>query len=418
MNTATLKQQLREANEVAPSFDTITTYQRILAETEPHKHLTAVQEIRLQTLSQLGQLQQRLGQVEATQHAYEQYQREAITPPQQIEALNLIGDQLNFRGQPQEAYQLNQQALQQAEKHQLKRGKARSLSGIGVSLLNMGRIEESLVYSRQALSLFWELNDLTQQRFIWSVIGVSHAYTGEIDKALQAYQASLRLARKGDNYEAMMLNNIGESYQEVFDLEQAKTYHERALSAYLPHEPGLETDLHRNLGVTLCALGDWETGLSELELALEMSYRSNQMEMTQQTLFSLAQTELEQGTYEKSRGHIQELFALAQRVGSRHHLAQAHLLSGIYQQIQGETAVAEQQLQQALLLAHETNQPHLIWQIHTRLAQITTIPDLALIHYRIAADTIERLSLRLQDEALRQKFLSAPPIQTIFQAIS
>jgi tetratricopeptide (TPR) repeat protein len=417
MDTNLIKQQLREGNVAAPSYETVGVYRHILATTESDKFAPVIQELRLQTFSQLGQLEQRLGNATHALEAFEQYYQEAITPDQQAEALNLIGDQMNYRGEAQKALQFHQQALRLAEEHQLVRGKARALGGIGYAMQILGKMDEARAYLRQSLNLFWQLNDIAQQRLVWSIIGISHSYTGEIDKALEAYQESLRLSRKTDNYEAIILNNIGECYQLLFDMEQAKTYHERALAVFLPHEPYVETDLHRNLGVDLCELGEIETGLMHLHKALEMSQHLNNLDMVLQTLYSLSHVEIEQGNYGVAREYILKLQTQAEGADSRHHMARACFLLGVHYQKMGETAVAEQQWQQALLLAHETGQHYIIWQIHAHLAQICPTPDLAKVHYRIATEVIDRLSLRIEDMGLRQKFLNAPPIQTIYQAI-
>jgi tetratricopeptide (TPR) repeat protein len=115
--------------------------------------------------------------------------------------------------------------------------------------------------------------------------------------------------------------------------------------------------------------------------------------------------------------HADALREMAQVVQAAGHLAEAYHALGVCHQYLGETEKACQLWQQAVLIAHEASKQMLIWQIHAALAQIAPSPQLAIIHYRMAAEMIEQIIYPIEDRVLRRKFLEAEPVQSVLAQV-
>ena len=70
--------------------------------------------------------------------------------------------------------------------------------------------------------------------------------------------------------------------------------------------------------------------------------------------------------------------------------------------------------QEALFLAHETEQRFLCWQLHVELAHIAPNPNLCTVHLNMAREIINQIATPIEDEELRRSFLQAPLVQAVF----
>lgn len=285
-------------------------------------------------------------------------------------------------------------------------------------------LDEALGLYHQALAMYEALRDLASQLGVWTLIGLTHHYIGRLDKAIAGYEEALKLARHLQHPAVgMLLSNLGECYQDLFAMEQARTYHEQAVMAIhsLPLEtdnlPSTLADVHRNLGVDLYYLGQIERGRGQLQRALSLLQEEDDLEVRLQTLYTFALVALEQRQLEDAWEHIQESLALAQQHELRVHTARAMYLTGLYQQQKGDLAAAQAAWQQSLFLAHETGQRVVLWQAHVALAEVTDNGALAAVHRQIAAEIIHQIAAPIVDEALRQTFLDASQVKQVLTAV-
>jgi ATP/maltotriose-dependent transcriptional regulator MalT len=110
------------------------------------------------------------------------------------------------------------------------------------------------------------------------------------------------------------------------------------------------------------------------------------------------------------------LLELAREKNARAYEADALHALGMCYKLRGDVAQAEQYWQQASFLAHETEQRMLLWQIHAAMAEVATMPGLADVHRRIAAEVIEQIVYPIADKKLREKFLTAPRVKAVLAA--
>jgi tetratricopeptide (TPR) repeat protein len=289
------------------------------------------------------------------------------------------------------------------------------MGGIGGALYGLGRYEEVLPNLEKALALFSQLQDRYQQIRVWNQLGLNYMYTGQIDKSIAVLEEALKLEDALGLWEkAIILGNLGEAYQWLFNMEKALVYHRQAMAlAEDIHSPTAVADICRNIGVDLVYLGELESGIRHLYTALALSEDTGQPDIKMQTLYSLALAELQQGNTVTAHEHAQALYDMAEKGQTIGHSANAYHALGLCQREMGEMTAARQLWQHGVLMAHSAGKQMLIWQLHAALAEIAPTNNLAHIHNRMAAEMIDQIVFPIEDESLRQVFLDAPPVQAV-----
>lgn len=422
MNRTELTQLLAEAKEARGNFDyfrAVALYSAILDGTEDNGSDTAVMAIRQNALREAGLVQRWLGNQDIALACYEQLHEEAKTGQDQVTAMALLGMQYGRLGQYDEALELHRQARELADSLNFTKGRALTYQGVGAVLTFQGRYEEAVSRFQKARSLFDQIGDTEELFRTWNWLGIVQTRQGKVDKAIAAFEQALYFARQiGVVQTATALGNLGEAYQHLFNMEKALEHHEEALALMKKADlPPQEIDLRRNMGVELCYLGQPEKGVAFLEDALFNSRMFSETDLELQTLYSLALVELDLGKNDKAHEHALVLQEKASAANMRGYQAQALHILGICHQQAGEKVAAEQVWQQALFLAHETGQQSLLWRLHAGLAAISDNPALAATHNQIATEVIEQIIYPIEDEDLRQTFLSAPPVTAVLRQV-
>lgn len=355
---------------------------------------------------------------------YEQWMTEQPPGTQYIEVLNKIGAQYNTIGDYPKAVQTLEEALHLLKTFPNPTQEARVHVGFGVTFTRSGRLVEATEHIRRGLEQFQALKNEERVANAYNNLGLVYQRRGIIDKSIAAYEKGLKIYQeRGDVFDtAVILSNLGECYQNLFDMTQALNYHQQSLSLLSQANknsneyPQFSADLYRNIGVDLRYLGRVSEGLEHLKRAWNLSINYNApVDVKLQVLLSRARTELEAGERETAEKTAQEAQAMAQEVKSHNHLAKAYYIIGLCHQAQANIGAAEAAWQQAIYLAHETDQKSLLWQIHAALATALPDPGTAAVHRQIALDIIEQLAEPIQDETLRQGFLQSAPVLAIRQ---
>ncbi|MBX3056145.1 MAG: tetratricopeptide repeat protein [Anaerolineae bacterium] len=423
MNHTSLTDMITQANEARRTHNTaraIELYTAVLEETDAKTDDPAIVEMRLLALRQRGLLQRRLGHQEAAMSSYRQFRQEARTSQQTVLSTELVAQQHSSMGEHDQAMGLHREALQLAETINFTYGRALTRQGLAATYFYLGRHEEALSHIEKALSLFRQLEDVEEKMRTWNWKGMIHQRQGQLDKSIVAFQAALVDGRQvGEMETAVILTNLGESYQLLYDMQQALVYHREALTlAEKIDLPSMEVDMKRNLGIEMAYLGQIAEGIENLRQSLRLSEVVGQPFLTYQAIYSLALAEYAGGHIAKAAEYGQRLHDLADQNNARDFRAQAMHILGLCAQAEGDPVRAEQWWQQALFLAHETGQQTLLWQLHAALAEIAPNPALANTHCRIAAEVLEQIIYPIEDEALRQTFLTAPPVKAVFDHLS
>jgi tetratricopeptide (TPR) repeat protein len=274
-----LLKQAAEAAERKDYWQAIELNTEVLAHTSPRSQEAAEKVLRLTALRERGTLFNVLGEQEAALASYEQYYLEAGTSKHAVDALILIGNQRTYMAHLDLAMAAHQEALQLAEALNYTAGRANALGGAGLVNYHLGRFEDAISNYKKSLSLLEQVGDQAEQARCWNRLGMSHARLGELDKAINDFRESSQLILKimTRDLNALQtgvnaLNNLGECYQLLFDMKQARTHHEEGLKLVAAMNlTSLEADFSRNLGVDLFYLGQVEEGIAYLERSLAVS---------------------------------------------------------------------------------------------------------------------------------------------------
>jgi tetratricopeptide (TPR) repeat protein len=410
-----LYQQAQLAQAREDYAQALQLYEDLLEEIGQQTADSVQRDMRLAALRAQGNLWHRLGDQQNCLTCFERYYLEAGTSVRAIDALALIGRQHTQMGQYKKALGAHREALQVASALNDTDGRAKAYSGIGGALYGLGRYEEVLPNLEKALALFSQLQDRYQQIRVWNQLGLNYMYTGQIDKSIAVLEEALKLEDALGLWEkAIILGNLGEAYQWLFNMEKALVYHRQAMAlAEDIHSPTAVADICRNIGVDLVYLGELESGIRHLYTALALSEDTGQPDIKMQTLYSLALAELQQGNTVTAHEHAQALYDMAEKGQTIGHSANAYHALGLCQREMGEMTAARQLWQHGVLMAHSAGKQMLIWQLHAALAEIAPTNNLAHIHNRMAAEMIDQIVFPIEDESLRQVFLDAPPVQAV-----
>ena len=418
MTPAVLQQIVAEAEKALDGnqpWVAVALYTDILAQTDPQSDFPENKELRLTALFERGRILHELGENEAALLAYEQYLFEAPDARHRSRAIEATGTTLRQMGRFQEAREKYEESLKLAEKVMYPYGRAKALYGLGTYHHLMGHEDEAQKYLQMAYMLYKSSGSITGQIETLILMGLMQSYN-QIDKSITTYNEALHLARNQGAIRDLVtiLNNLGECYQDLFDMEQALAIHQEALLLALQAQlRPIQADLYRNIGVDLTFLEKFVTAQENLQQALQISREVEDADVEAQVLYSLAITEVKQDHLESAQQYADLLLDLASRKESDRYRARAYYALGLTKQQQEDPIAAAEQWQQALFLAHQTHQQMLLWQIHASLAEISAIPGLGAVHLRIAAEIIQQIAQPIKDEALRQKFLSSPYVARV-----
>jgi len=398
-------------------------YTELLAATSPRSSDDNLSEMRLEALRQRGRLFNLLGEPQAALAAYEQYYVEAGDTRHAVDALVAIGNQCAYMNLTDRALGAQRDALRLAESLGYTAGRAKSLGGLGLVYSHLDRSEEALDYLQKSLALFQQLGDRAELSRGWNRAGVAHVRLGQLDKAIIAFRKSSELAHQaGDTGPIVLetsiisLNNLGECYQNLYALDQAQETHRRGLllagAANLPY---LEADLARNYGVDLQLAGKIEEGIEHLYRSLRLSKETNQPDVEDQVIYSLAMAEMHRDNLTEAQALATQLMNRADTDNNKGALAEALHALGHVQYRSGDLDVAQGHWQQALFLAHETGRRMLLWRLHATLAGHANSRELAGVHYQIAAEIVRQIANPIADPHLRQTFLNAEAVATVLE---
>ncbi|MGQ9467249.1 MAG: tetratricopeptide repeat protein [Anaerolineae bacterium] len=339
-------------------------------------------------------------------------------PVQRAEALIGVADCHNGMGSYAVAEEEYQTALQEAEASRSDICRIRAWIGLGTLCWKQGRIEEAIRILNQARSALQRTPDLHELGRVLLGLGIAYDFAGQIEEAIAAYEDALKCFRslQDGHRTAATLNNVGEIYQELRDLERALRYHEEAIR--LASQSGADRvsiDITRNLGVDMLLMGRYSEAMLALNQALSRARAIHDKDLALQALYNLGDAFLRQGEVDRALAIAGELADEAAAIRSELHAARAQLLQGRAYLARGDRSTAQNILQAALGHAHAIPSRWLLWQLHAALGRATNDPQIAQVHFRIAADFIHQIADPLSDPNLRSRFLSQPEIQTVIR---
>ncbi|MFQ3536240.1 MAG: tetratricopeptide repeat protein [Aggregatilineales bacterium] len=280
-----------------------------------------------------------------------------------------------------------------------------------------GEVERAISTAQQALVIFERVDNLEGRARTLNTLGISYTYLGDYYQAIVHWLRAIQLYETLDERFGLSVicSNTGEAYQSLYAMRTALFYHQRASDLL---EGKLTSDLARNLGVDLVAVGRIEEGLAHLQRAVQIARENGEMDNLLQALASLAEAYWQIEDWQKAEPTALELLTLAQARDAKRHLLRAELVLGYCALAAGDLTKAQEFFHEAFVESQATSDRSLIWRTHAALADAfsQTQPDTAAMHYSIAADILNQIAKSIGDLQLRETFCSAPLVAKVLSA--
>jgi serine/threonine protein kinase len=329
------------------------------------------------------------------------------------ESLSDIANLYQKLGYELEALDYHNRALHIAEESSDWRGMARSRLQLGDLYLAQGKAEQAVIYYQQGLAAVKEIGDQSQEQQILAKLGQAHFKLGDYMESASLQRRALHLAQEQDNVKAekAALRALGRSYEAWGDLGRTALYYEQYLTIsqeqrdlagellmletlgdvyvrarqYKParskyerylmrrRKSGKATDLLRvlaKLGDVLRALLETKSALEVYELGLEIAREGKSVGGEAQLLSRTALALHDQGRKWRSGRQMEKALALAQQTNDPVVLAQvAQRGAGLYI-AQEKWSKATTYAQQAMQLFVQLNDQERVNQLQIMLKEI------------------------------------------------
>jgi tetratricopeptide (TPR) repeat protein len=140
---------------------------------------------------------------------------------------------------------------------------------IGLILLNMGNLDDAILYFMKSLTSAKELNNIDMQASILNNIANVYSSKGELDKALSYLEESLNL-QTNEKEKAVTYSNIANIYSGKGDYQKAIQYFQKAIEIDEKYGDYHNASMYKlNLGNTYREMKDYENAEKYLSEGLE-----------------------------------------------------------------------------------------------------------------------------------------------------
>lgn len=277
-----------------------------------------------------------------------------------------------------------------------------------------GHLEQALISGQQSLAIYERLDEIEgRARTLNTISAVYHMMGNHYRSIRYALKAISLLEAMDDKVGLRVLyNNVGESYQQIYAMDKALQYHEKAAALTGSH---FDSDLARNLGVDMVAVGRVEEGLTKLHEALALAQQHQELDEVMQCLHSLADALFNVGKFDEAKKLALDLLEMAQPRDAVRHIIRALLILGHVAHEKNDLVGAQEFLHEGFMVAQRANDKTMIWQTHAALSEMLadSQPEIAAVHAHIAADMVNIMANTIEDEAMQRNFLHAPPIAKV-----
>jgi class 3 adenylate cyclase len=288
-----------------------------------------------------------------------------------------------------------------------------------------GRFQRAIHFGQESVTVFRDThngsNELTSLAFLcladWSAGNYTQAFTG--------WREGMRKAKERDGKFIIgrLTNTQGWFHRELGDLSRAVESDQESIE--LGRTMGIsnvECSALINLGFDYLALGQHSRALSYFEPTLDRvereAFGAHRWRWTMKLLLGLAELSYTTGNHDQALRHVEEGLKEAQRTSSQKYVALGLALRGKIIAKLGDTEAAGTELQRAFTLAEQLQSPSLLYPIAYDFGhwhESTEKEREAATLYGKAKSTIEQMATAVEDQALRSTFLQSALVQEIYE---
>jgi tetratricopeptide (TPR) repeat protein len=271
-----------------------------------------------------------------------------------------------------------------------------------------GRPQEGMAIGREVEDISGEMPERMEAIRSWA-IATALLDAGEYEEALALTKAALEQGRKMRNAYLLgsNLGRLGEVYEALMNLKEARAAYEEAVN-----QGHYRVYSHARFCVVAALSEDWEEANAHARKAYEVGAFYN----------PLLSIHLHRGVEALLRGGDEELAReevsrFAQRAKTNRRDRMTHLRAlAVLEEWEGDTQKALGRLRKAEALAEEIGLPGELWQMRAKIGELHErrgeVGE-AWQAFSRAAQTLRMLAQKIEDEELRELFLSAPRVHRV-----
>ena len=237
---------------------------------------------------------------------------------------------------------------------------------------------------------------------------------GEYEEALEFCRRGTELTRKLPNPFLLWLNldHLGWAYEAMLAFEEARKIHEEALDLRGALGPQCEV----SSSIRLCAVAalseNWEGAYAYAKRAHEG--RTSMDVLGNLSLHYKVEALLRGGDERSAREEVRQLVQRAE-ANERERVAYLRSLA-VLSEFEGDTQRAIKHLHEALTLAQKIGLPGELWKIESKIGELHERrgeAEQAREAFSGAAQTLRMLAQKIEDEELKEGFISAPRVRRV-----
>jgi tetratricopeptide (TPR) repeat protein len=290
-----------------------------------------------------------------------------------------------------------------------------SLTILAYDRILQGRLREGVEIARESLDISRQLHERVEALAL-AVLGTGLSEIGEYEEALEHCRRGTDLSRNLRNVQLLWhnLHHLGWAYEALLDLEEARRVHEEALELRGTMGPHHETWSSAGLCAVATLSEDWQEAYAHA-LRAQGSRTSFDVDVLEGFHLHHEVEALLRGG--DQRGAREEVNRFADRAKINEREGVPYLCSlAVLSQSEGNTQTAINHLHEALTLAEKIGLPGELWQIQSKIGELHERrgeAEQAREAFSGAAQTLRMLAQKIEDEELRERFLSAPRVRRV-----
>jgi DNA-binding SARP family transcriptional activator/tetratricopeptide (TPR) repeat protein len=285
-----------------------------------------------------------------------------------------------------------------------------ALTYLAYARIFQGRPQEGIAIGREAHAISRELPERIEAMSAWA-LSLGLVEIGEYEEALMLARRGVELARKAQDLYllAVNLDRLGRAHEALLKLEEARAAYAEPLGQQ--YEPWSSA----RLCVVAALSENWEEAHAQAKRANEAGVFANIHSLSVHLHYEV-QALLRGGDERLAR---EEIHRFAKRAQTNERVRIAYLISlAILGEWEGDPERAIDHLREAEELAEKLGLPGELWRIRAALGGLYERrgeTEQAHAAFSRAAQTLRTLAEKIEDEGLREGFLSAAPVRRVLE---
>jgi len=261
----------------------------------------------------------------------------------EADACRLLGNTHMRQGQYVEALAMSRRALAIFEQLNNLNGKADALNTIGMVYNQQGQYPLALENFTRALDLRRQIDSTAPAPLLHENIGIVYFGQGDYQQALasfkECYEAYLAMGNEASANKVLV--NIGATYNKLKMPQEALTAHEQSLSWFRKSNSVVgQAIAYNNIGSVYFVLGNYPRAIENYQASLGLKIKMNDRRGIAVSQKNIAEAWLALKQAEQALGPATESLKLAEAIGAREQIKDAHEMLSKIQEARGNFSEA------------------------------------------------------------------------------